>query len=66
MIDLDSLDIPTWVNWVAQDQSGAIWGYSVEPLQNHQGWYENEVGQIIKITDTTPNSDWQLSLTKIT
>ena len=35
--------IPDWVRWIAQDSSGAWWGYAVEPLRNDTGWYENEV-----------------------
>jgi len=65
LIDLKTLTIPDWVNWIAQDGSGAWWGYQVEPLQNHQGWYENEVGKIIKLQDTKPDGPWQSSLQRI-
>jgi len=34
--------IPAGVRWIAQDSSGAWWGYSVEPLRHDSGWYENE------------------------
>ena len=44
-----SIDIPRWVNWIAQDKSGAWWGYSVEPLRNDHGWYENEVGEYLAV-----------------
>ena len=37
--------IPEWVNWIAQDADGAWWGYQVETLEYHCGWYENEVGR---------------------
>ena len=57
--------IPLWVKWTAQDADGAWWGYSVEPLEFSDGWYENEVGQRIKIKQSEPNSDWKNSLTKI-
>ena len=36
--------IPAGVRWIAQDSSGAWWGYSVEPLRHDSGWYENEAG----------------------
>ena len=65
MLNLADLDIPHWVNWIAQDADGTWWGYQVEPLQNHHGWYENEVGQNIKLTEDRPNPDWQNSLEKI-
>ena len=65
MIDLDSIPVPDWVRWIAQDSTGAWWGYQVEPLQNHQGWYENEVGKIVRLFDSDPNPDWILTLKKI-
>ncbi len=56
--------LPDWVNWLAQDADGAWWGYSVEPLQYDAGWYENEVGQRIKICQDSPNPNWQHTLQK--
>ena len=52
---------PSWVRWIAQDSSGAWWGYSVEPLRNDTGWYENEVGRCIRLGMTAPD-DWEHSL----
>jgi len=63
-LNLNNLTIPLWVNWLAQDADGSWWGYQVEPLQHHNGWYENEVGKIVKLTITEPNSSWQSTLTK--
>ena len=63
-MNLNNLTIPLWVNWLAQDADGSWWGYQVEPLQHHNGWYENEVGKIVKLTITEPNSSWQSTLTK--
>ena len=65
MIDFNSLTIPHWVNWIAQDEDGAWWGYQVEPLQQHNGWYENEVGQHIKLMVTTRNVNWQTTLKRL-
>ena len=59
---LDS--IPDWVRWIAQDSSGAWWGYSVEPLRNDKGWYENEVGEYTLLGTTDP-LDWPNSLKRI-
>ena len=64
-MNLNNLTIPPWVNWLAQDADGVWWGYQVEPLQNHNGWYENEVGQIVRLTETKPNSSWQSTLKKL-
>lgn len=65
MIDLSKSNLPDWVLWIAQDASGVWWGYQVEPLQNHHGWYENEVGKIIKLAADEPNPQWRDSLQKI-
>jgi len=43
------LRIPTWVRWVAQDSTGAWWGYSAEPLRHDSGWYENEAGRYVPL-----------------
>ena len=59
------IDIAGWVNWVAQDADGAWWGYSVEPLQHHSGWYENEVGETILLKKDNPNPDWKNTLSQI-
>ncbi len=56
---------PGWVNWIAQDEDGHWWGYSVEPLQHDHGWYENEVGRYILLTKGEPNKQWKQSLQKI-
>ena len=61
----DENDLPAWVNWLAQDADGAWWAYSVEPLEYGKGWYENEVGDRIKIKQAEPNPDWKNTLTKI-
>ncbi len=67
--DLTGVDVPEWVNYLAQDSDGSWWGYSVEPLRNHRGWYENELGKNTKlreaVTGSTP-SDWQNSVQKYT
>ncbi|MCW8930688.1 MAG: hypothetical protein OQL19_10665 [Gammaproteobacteria bacterium] len=65
MKKLQNINQPNWVNWKAQDANGSWWGFEVEPLQNHQGWYENEVGQYIKLYDDIPNPEWQNTLLKI-
>jgi hypothetical protein len=55
------LGIPAWVRWIAQDSSGAWWGYSVEPLRHDLGWYENEAGRYVSLGTGTPR-DWMGSL----
>jgi len=57
--DLSAINVPRWVNFIAQDADGSWWGYSVEPLENHRGWYENEVGQNIKLLKTQADENWR-------
>ena len=60
--DFKDISLPDWVRFIAQDSDGIWWGYSVEPLQNHRGWYENEVGQHIKLMHSDGASKWKDSL----
>ena len=60
--DLNGVEVPEWVRFIAQDSDGCWWGYSVEPLENHRGWYENEVGHNIKLLQTETVISWQQSL----
>jgi hypothetical protein len=57
-------DMPGWVRWIAQDSTGAWWGYSVEPLRNDSGWYENEAGRYVRLGRTAPG-DWRNSLERV-
>jgi len=59
---MNELNIPNWVNWIAQDANGKWWGYSAEPHCFHQGWYENEVGKTVFLAEGSPNPDWQETL----
>ena len=56
---------PQWVKWLAQDKDGCWWGFSVEPLEHHKGWYENEVGRYILIKRDNINLNWKETLTKV-
>jgi hypothetical protein len=62
MMDFDKL--PDWVDWLAQDADGTWWGYEAEPNQQDRGWYENEVGRILRVGKTAPPEDWQMMLFK--
>lgn len=57
--------IPDWTLWVAQDRDGTWWAYEAEPNQAHNGWYENEVGRIQRLTQTESNPYWQKALFRI-
>lgn len=66
--DLSGVEVPAWVKFIAQDSDGSWWGYSVEPLQNHRGWYENELGenvQLISALESVVSQQWQERLIKL-
>ena len=53
---------PAWVEWLAQDADGTWWGYSAMPNEADYGWYENEIGDRIRLHADTPNPDWRHTL----
>lgn len=57
--------LPDWVAWIAQDADGAWWGYEIEPLQYHRGWYENELGRRVRLEDGPPGDSWAESLRRV-
>ncbi|HED34078.1 MAG TPA: hypothetical protein ENJ08_07675 [Gammaproteobacteria bacterium] len=63
--DLSGINVPEWVRFIAQDIDGRWWGYSVEPLQNHRGWYENEVGEHIRLVQGKASERWRESLIRV-
>ena len=58
MASTDGTGLPDWVAWLAQDADGSWWGYEVEPLQYHRGWYENELGRRVPLERGEPNRNW--------
>ena len=56
---------PAWINWLAQDADGTWWGYECEPLQHDNGWYENEVGRILRLGQGTVENTWRETLRKV-
>ncbi|MEW6589809.1 MAG: hypothetical protein AB1418_02105 [Pseudomonadota bacterium] len=56
-------DVPAWVAWLAQDADGTWWGYEAAPNKQDYGWYENEVGRIVRLGKTAPPDDWEATLT---
>jgi hypothetical protein len=59
---LEQVELPDWVAWIAKDEDGCYWGYQVEPLQYDRGWYENEVGRLMRLPDLHSDIDWRQSL----
>jgi len=58
-------NLPDWARYIAQDADGQWWAYEAEPNQSHNGWYENEVGKILKLEKAAANTDWIQSLSKV-
>lgn len=56
---------PDWAAWLAQDADGAWWGYEAEPNKQDKGWYENEVGRIVRLGHAAPPDDWEATLTRV-
>ena len=48
-------DIPEWVNWLARDKSGALYGYRLMPIRSYDIWgsdeYVNDTSNPILITE---------------
>ena len=65
IMDLDCNEFPDWVCWISQDSDGAWWGYQVEPNLSHRSWYENEVGNSVRLADGEPASGWITTLKRI-
>jgi len=51
--------LPTWAEWAAQDEDGTWRAYEAHPNQQHNGWYENEVGRIQRLGKTAAPPDWE-------
>ncbi len=63
--ELQVIEFPDWVSWLAQDADGAWWGYEVEPLLHDNGWYENELGRHIGVLTALPCEDWRERLVRV-
>ena len=63
--ELSDIDLPDWAQFLAQDEDGAWWAYEAHPNQQHNGWYENEVGRIKALVKGAPNDNWEDSLIRL-
>lgn len=63
--ELEGLALPAWAIWLAQDEDGTWWAYEAEPNQQHNGWYENEVGRIQRLVQTAAPADWRQCLVRV-
>lgn len=62
---MNTARIPPWARWIAQDADGTWWAYEAEPHIAERSWYENEVGESMRVGREQPNPQWQKSLKKI-
>ena len=58
-------ELPEWIAWVGQDANGWWWGFEHEPNAGDCGWYENEVGRYLKLTESGPSPDWRDTLQRV-
>lgn len=54
--------VPEWVNYIAEDSDGDIYGYEFEPNRGYNGWTVS-VGRCVFLEPST--SDWYDSLVKV-
>jgi hypothetical protein len=64
-LPIDHSTLPPWARWVAQDADGTWWDYEQEPNEGNISWYENEVGDSVRLQKSLPDGDWRRTLTKI-
>ena len=43
--------------------TATLWAYEAEPNKQDYGWYENEVGRIMRLKQTAAPADWETTLT---
>jgi hypothetical protein len=63
--ELTGIALPDWAEFLAQDADGTWWAYEAHPNQQHNGWYENEVGRIQRLGKGTPIERWEESLIRL-
>ena len=69
-VDYKSLpNLPEWVNFLAFDENGELWGYEKEPSileseSKHGCWIEYSAHGEVQLIDTYENysGDWKTSL----
>jgi len=63
--ELQIINFPAWVCWLAQDADGIWWGYEFEPLEYTNGWYENELGRHIRLLQAGAIENWRGQLLRL-
>jgi len=47
----------------AEAATATLWAHEAEPNKQDTGWYENEVGRILRLGQAAPPGDWEATLT---
>lgn len=53
--------VPVWVQWVARDSDGDVFGYETKPSDHKFSWVSNDLITAIRCDDDS----WRDSLTKV-
>ncbi len=57
-------EVEDWVNYIARDHDGEIYGYEAEPIILDRTWWDNVGDTKFKLIDLF-SAKWQDSLTKV-
>ena len=58
------VEIPNWVNWIAQDRSGLWFGYSIKPSHTARDW-NPKTGDMIDLANGSAPDDFTQELYEI-
>ncbi|MGD8677409.1 MAG: hypothetical protein PVG16_00265 [Chromatiales bacterium] len=64
-LPIDPSTLPSWARWLAQDADGTWWAYEHEPNEGAVSWYENEVGDSIRLCNGLSSTGWRRTLMRI-
>ena len=51
------MQIPDWVNWMAADANGAVWGYGTKPKKCDGYWADG--GESQQLYQNKPPENWK-------
>lgn len=45
VVEVVTITVPLWVNWIAVDKRGSAWGYECRPDKDDSWWLESDENQ---------------------
>jgi len=57
--------VPDWVNWIAVDENGEVWGWEKEPSQyncNSHSFWDAGYGMSSRLYNAPPPKNWKEEL----